>query len=128
MTRSAEVLEIHLEELGQHSMVKSFLNVLGGSYGSAQFRFVARPAGPDRSSAEHVLGATFPVLRFQDLDNRTKPNAWVDTAEERLDELGVQLEAEGWVRQPGLGGHWWSRTYAREPRSSQGPRGRPPGA
>lgn len=112
MTASRQVLEIHLEELGQHSWVKSLLNVLGGTNGSAQFRFVARPPGFDRGVADHVLGATFPVMRLQDLNDRTHPNAWIEIAEERLGELDQQLAAEGWERQPETGDHWWSRTYS----------------
>lgn len=116
MTSTRDVREIHLEEIGQHSWVKGLLNLFGGGYGSAQFRFVARPPGPDHGSAEHVLGATFPVMRMQDLDDRKRPNAWIEVAEERLEELERQLARDGWVREPGLGRHWWSRTYTRTTR------------
>ena len=106
------VLEVHLEELGQHSWWKAALSTLGGTYGSAQFRFVARPPGPDdRSTEGHLLGATFPVMRAQDLDDLTVPNAWVDIAHDRLDELDRQLVREGWHRTGADGGHWWSRSY-----------------
>jgi hypothetical protein len=114
MADEHEVLEIHLEEVGQHSWVKSLLNLLGGSYGSGQFRFVARPPGPDTGQANHVLGATFPVMRMSDLDDRRRPNAWIETAEERFAELDRQLVRDGWVRQPGEGHRWWSHTYRRD--------------
>jgi hypothetical protein len=106
------VLEVHLEELGQHSWWKALLNTLVGLYGSAQFRFVARPPGPDDTGDHHVLGATFPMMRLQDLDDQTEPNAWIDTARERLDELDEQLVRDGWHRTGTTGRHWWSRTYA----------------
>jgi len=110
----ANVLEIHLEEFGQHSWWRSLLNVLGGTAGSALYRFVARPAGaPDQGRTGHVLGATFPVMRAQDLNDRTTPNAWIDLAEARLEELDRQLAREGWARSPAPGHHWWSRTYTR---------------
>ncbi len=106
-------LEIHLEEVGQHSWLTGLLNVLGGGFGSAQFRFVARPPGLDHGLADHVLGATFPVMRMQDLDDRRHPNAWIEVAEERLEEMDRQLVEDGWERQPERGDHWWSRRYAR---------------
>ncbi|MET1058579.1 MAG: hypothetical protein ABWX84_03220 [Nocardioides sp.] len=120
MTPTGPVLEVHLEEFGQHSWVKSVLNVIGGSSGSAQFRFVARPAGPDRGEGDHVLGATFPIMRMQDPGNRTEPNAWLEIAEERLEELERQLASAGWSRLPGDGPHWWSRRYTRS--TGAGPR------
>lgn len=113
MLQTDDVLEVHLEEIGQHSWVKSLLNVLGGTNGSAQFRFVARPPGPDHGTGDHVLGATFPVMRWQDLNDRRRPNAWIETAEEALDDLERQLLGDGWVRQPGVGRHWWTRRYVR---------------
>ncbi len=107
-----DVLEVHLEELGQHSWVKALFNTASSSYGSAQFRFVARPPGEDHDVADHqFLGATFPMMRLQDLNNLNEPNAWLDTARERLQELDRQLVADGWQRQPGLGRHWWSLSY-----------------
>lgn len=113
MISTGPVLEVHLEDYGQHSWVKSFLNVMSGGSGSAQFRFVARPAGADRDEGDHVLGATFPMMRVQDLDNRTKPNAWLEIAEERLEELERELVRAGWTRLPKDGPHWWSRRYTR---------------
>jgi hypothetical protein len=117
-----DVLEVHLEELGQHSWWKALLNTLGGLYGSAQFRFVARPPGPDVAGAGHVVGATFPMMRLQDLDDRTEPNAWIDTARERLDELDGQLVREGWRCSGTTGRHWWARTYVRERADAAEPR------
>lgn len=112
--QNSEVLEVHLEELGQRSWRVALLNTVTGSYGSAQFRFVARPIGSDHGDADtRIVGATFPMMRFQDLNNRTQPNAWLSTAQERLEELDVQLLQNGWRRQEGIGSHWWSRTYVK---------------
>ena len=104
-------LEIHLERIGRHSWVKGIL--LGGGMGTAQVRFVARPPGPDRSETDHVLGATFPIMDLQDLDDQRRPNAWIELADQRLEELDGQLVRAGWRRGPETGRHWWSRTYTR---------------
>ena len=64
------VVEIRLEEFGQHSWARALVNVLAGSYASAQCRFVARRAeAPDTPSNHVAVGATFPVMRFADLDD-----------------------------------------------------------
>jgi hypothetical protein len=108
-----EKLEVHLEELGEHSWGKAFLNTMSGSYGSAQFRFVARPPGEHRHASDDLfVGATFPVMRLQDLDDQTEPNAWLDMARDRLRELDEQLVSAGWRRDPDKGRHWWSLTYS----------------
>jgi hypothetical protein len=108
-------LEVHLEELGEHSWGKAFLNTMSGSYGSAQFRFVARRPGEHRDASEDVfVGATFPVMRLQDLDNQVEPNAWLDVARDRLRELDGELLAAGWHREARTGRHWWSLTYTDE--------------
>jgi hypothetical protein len=105
-------VEVHLEELGQHSWVKALANTLVGSFGSAQFRFVACPSGDRHRADDHVVtGATFPVLRAQDLDDLHLPNAWLDTARQRLDELDGELRGRGWRPETTTGRHWWSRTY-----------------
>jgi hypothetical protein len=105
-------LEIHLEEWGERSWLTALLNTVSGSYGSAQLRFVARRPG-DRhvTSDDVVVGATFPAMRFQDLDDLTEPNAWIDTARDRLRELDEHLTAVGWRREPGTGRHWWQLAY-----------------
>lgn len=111
-------VEVHLEELGQHSWWKALLNTLSGSYGSAQYRFVARRTDQTDTPHSHVLeGATFPVMRWQDLDNERQPNAWSEVAHQRLEELEASLRDDGWRRctGTGTGRHWWSRTY--EPRA-----------
>lgn len=105
-------LEVHLEELGQRSWWRAALGTLTGSYGSGQYRFVARPADADETSEPRVVGATFPMMRFQNLDDLTEPNAWLATAQERLQELDAQLVGEGWRREPGTGRHWWSMRYS----------------
>ena len=107
-----ERAEVHLEELGQHSWWKAFLNTLGGTNGSAQYRFVARRAGAPDTRERHVReGATFPLMRWQDLDDEHQPNAFSDIAHQRLEELDASLRDDGWrpCGQPGR--HWWSRTY-----------------
>jgi hypothetical protein len=108
---TTHVLEVHLEELGQRSWWKALLNTLSGSNGSAQFRFVARP--PQGSPGPRVKGATFPVMRFQDLDDQTEPNAWLELARDSWDDLDRRLVAGGWARTANDGPHWWSRTYER---------------
>jgi len=51
-------------------------------------------------------------MRFQDLGNLNKANAWIETAQERLEELDEELLGLGWRRGSDRGQHWWSRTYA----------------
>lgn len=115
-----EALQIHLEELGEHSWVKALFNTLTGTFGSAQYRFVARPPGKDHQASDHrEVGATFPVMRWQDLNDLHGPqSAWVEDARKRLQELDAELVAEGWQRQPVTGRHWWSLSYLRP----QGPK------
>lgn len=109
-------VEVHLEELGRHSWVKALVSTLTGSYGSAQFRFVARPTGDGHRASDHAaVGATFPVLRLQDLGDRTKPNAWIDVAEQRLHDLDRTLTDAGWTLENRTGPHWWSWSYRRVP-------------
>jgi hypothetical protein len=110
---STDVLEVHLEELGAHSWVRSLLNTVGGSHGSAQYRFVARPPGPDHGIRDHVLGATFPGIRAQDLKDQQHPNGWIELAEQELEALDRQLRADGWQRGPDHDRAWWARTYER---------------
>ena len=110
-TPGAPMMEVHLEELGQHSWIKALANTLTGSFGSAQLRFVACPPGDRHRAADHVVtGATFPVLRAQDLDDVHLPNAWLDTARHRLDELDGELRGLGWRPGTATGRHWWYRT------------------
>lgn len=109
-----ERLEIALEEWGEHSWIKAMINTISGSYASAQFRFVARPVGDHRDLTQDVVvGATFPVIRWQDFDDRTEPNAWMETMRERLDELDAELTTLGWERSEDRGDHWWSLRYTR---------------
>jgi hypothetical protein len=114
MLQSGVVVDVHLEELGQHSWVKALFNTLIGSNGSALYRFVARGRDDGHSKGDHAaVGATFPMMRWSDLDDLTEPNAWLDTARERLQELDAQLLADGWQRRPGNRKHWWSMSYQR---------------
>jgi hypothetical protein len=104
------VVEVHLEEFGAHSWVKSLLNL--GSYGSAQYRFVARPPGEAHRADDHVAtGATFPLMRAQNLDDVASRDPWSAIARDRLEELDGELRAKGWTRRPAGGKHWWSRSY-----------------
>jgi hypothetical protein len=130
LTMNAQRLEMHLEELGEHSWGKALVNTLSGTYGSAQFRFVARPPGEHHHASEDLfVGATFPVMRLQDLDNQVEPNAWLDIARDRLRELDEQLVAAGWHREPQTGRHWWSLTYtAVEPTAGRSESSNPNGA
>jgi hypothetical protein len=86
---NAQRLEVHLEELGEHSWNKALLSTLSGSYGSAQYRFVARRPGEHRHASEdQFVGATFPGMRLQDLDDQVEPNAWLDLARQRSARAG----------------------------------------
>lgn len=116
-----EFLELALEEWGEHSWVRALLNTVTGSKGSAQFRFVARPVGDHRDLAQDVVvGATFPVMRGQDLDNAPEPNAWLETMRDRLQEIDGELVALRWNRAEQQGTHWWSYRYTRsEPRLTE---------
>jgi hypothetical protein len=109
------IAEVRLEELGEHSWLQALFNTVTGSFGSAQLRFVACPPGEIHRPADHVLtGASFPVLRAQDLDDLSEPNAWIEIARERLRELDQRLVSAGWEREASSGRHWWSRTYRRD--------------
>jgi hypothetical protein len=112
-TQDVSRLEVHLEELGRRSWLMAVMSTLTGSFGTAQYRFVARPPTDDRDEPCTVLGATFPVLRAQALDDLVEPHAWLDVARARLEELEAQLRAEGWSPERTTGRHWWSRTYVR---------------
>lgn len=112
VTTLPAVVEVHMEELGEHSWWKALANTLTGSYGSAQFRFVARPPCSHHDVRDHVAtGATFPAMRFQDMDDLHEPNAWIEVARERLEELDEELRGHGWQRVDRHGAHWWSRSY-----------------
>jgi hypothetical protein len=105
------VLEIHLEELGEHSGMKALLNTLSGTFGSARLRFIARHVGVPDTTANHVaVGATFPVMRFADLNDEAEPNT-LDVARQRLVDLDLELTKLGWTRCAERGPHWWSLRY-----------------
>lgn len=112
-------LEVHLEELGEHSWARTLVNTVTGSFGSAQFRFVARTVGRGPGDRDHAasddvfVGATFPLLRWQDLDDRSGSDVGTELATERLQELDREVTRAGWVRDGGTGRHWWSRSYHR---------------
>ncbi len=108
---STRALEVHLEELGEGPWIAAALNALGGAAGFGQYRFVARSADDESGAATTVLeGATFPMLRFLDLNALQEPNPSTDLAQ-RLADLDRDLVADGWSRQERSGRHWWSRTY-----------------
>ncbi len=116
-------VEVHLEEFGQHSWWRALLNTVTGTNGSAQYRF-ARRAGAADTRDRHVReGATFPLMRWQDLGDEHQPNAFSDIAHQRLEELDAYLRDDGWRRSEQRGRHWWSRTY--EATTTRG--GAPPG-
>ncbi|WP_148615947.1 hypothetical protein [Nocardioides rubriscoriae] len=113
-TTRVRTAEVHLEEVGPHSRLRSLLTTLGGSYGSTPLRFVARACDDGDDAADDVAtGATFPGMRVADLDEVQDPDGvWLEIALARLDELDVELCAAGWRRCITDGRHWWSRTYA----------------
>ena len=114
---TTRTVEVHLEELGEEpalqradSWIAAALNALGGATGG-EYRFVARSADDDSGAATTVLeGATFPMMRFLDLNALQEPNPSTDIAQ-RLADLDRDLVADGWRRQETSGRHWWSRTY-----------------
>ena len=109
-----EILEIHMEELRQHSREPVLVGAGAGPATPPQCRFVARAPGRHHEATDHlVVGEAFPVSRAQDLDDRTEPNSWLDTARDRLAELDRLLLGDGWQRRAGPGRHWWSLSYAR---------------
>ena len=119
-------IEVHLEELGQHSWLLALATTLGGTHGSAQYRFVARTSGrPDRRSSHVLEGATFPLMRWQDLDDEHLPNGFADLARERLAEIDADLRAHRWRRCDGVGRHWWSVAYEADEVPVHGPPVRP---
>jgi hypothetical protein len=126
---AGRTVEVHLEELGEHSWVAALLTTTTGSHGSAQYRFVARAPGARHRASDHVLASsTFAMMRWQDLTDAHPPNAWLMGAHQCLDELDRDLRLRGWSPCPGEGRHWWSRTYAATPAPPSGtPTGSSPG-
>lgn len=112
MQLTEQVLEIRLEEFGEHSWWRALVNTVSNPYGSAMFRFAGRVEAAEDDS-EDVVGATFPVMRFQSLEDTNEPNAWIDVAKERLVELDRTLQETGWRPLAERGPHWWSLRYAR---------------
>jgi hypothetical protein len=106
-----EAVEVHLEELGQHSWVKAVANMLGGSSGSAQLRFVACSPGKEHHADDHVVTGDVPGDETPGSRAPQPANAWIETAQERLEELDVDLLDRAWRRDSNSGQHWWSRTY-----------------
>jgi hypothetical protein len=105
--------EVHLERLGAHPGRLTVLAALLGAGGGPVYRFVATAMGVPHTTDDHVaVGAPFPLLPFQDLDEPTD-DQWVTLARTRLDELDAALVREGWRRRPDLGRHWWSRRFER---------------
>lgn len=60
------MLEIHAEDCGHRSMLRSILTTLTGQHGTQRYQFVARirSADPRRPDAT-ITSATFPVLPLQ---------------------------------------------------------------
>jgi hypothetical protein len=50
-----QTIEVHLEELGEHSWVKALASTVSGSHGSTQYYFVARPPGTGHRPGDHVV-------------------------------------------------------------------------
>jgi hypothetical protein len=106
-------LEIHVEEIGARSLLRSLLSTLSGSYGSAYFWFVgdARSADP-RWPTYRVHGESFPVLRAQPFDALEVGGPFAAEARQALNAFRERLVARGW-RSAGRGDHWYSYRYVR---------------
>ena len=108
----AEV-EVHLEYLGAHPGKRAVLAAVLGAGGGPVYRFVATVLGLPHTTDDHAaVGANFPLLPFQDLEEQTN-DKWVALARQRLDELDADLVGAGWRRRPDRGPHWWSLRYER---------------
>jgi hypothetical protein len=110
--QTRQVMEIFLEELGERSWLAALANTLGGSYGSALFRFAGRVAAAE-DDRDDVVGATFPMMRLQSLDDVAEPNAWSELARAGLEDLDATLRSAGWHPEEPRGPHWWSLRYSR---------------
>ncbi|HSJ43415.1 MAG TPA: hypothetical protein VK923_01880 [Euzebyales bacterium] len=113
-TSEKDELEIHAEDYGHTSMLRSIVTTLTGQHGTQRYRFVARihhadPRWPDST----VASATFPALALQlppdDIDPR---NAFAEEMRTCLAELDTRLLDDGW-QAAGMGEHWWSKRYTR---------------
>ena len=86
---------------------------LAGGWPTLYYRFVGRARSADPGWPEYsIIGGTFPVIRWQSLDDVQGQGAWVDTIAECFDDLNQQLHREGWPP-AGHGAHWWSAVYRR---------------
>lgn len=107
---TTQLLEVHLETLGQHSWFQLALSALAAGPAYDSYRFVARSADDDSGNAPAVVeSGTFLLLRFMDPDALVEPAS--PDVTQRLAELDSDLVATGWRRQETLGRYWWSRIY-----------------
>ena len=109
---SVQMVQIQLEEAGRRSWKSAASSAVLGAGGGPVYRFVAAAADLGNEGEPVAVGATFPLLPFQDLDEQADFE-WTDLARRRLQELGSELEAAGWSRRPERGRHWWSLRYER---------------
>jgi hypothetical protein len=63
-----DVVQIHLEEIGQHSCTDAVVGAVIGAGGGPAYRFVAAPSDSDHDASEHAaVGAKFPDLLSKQL-------------------------------------------------------------
>ena len=107
-----QVVEIHLEAAGRRSWTSAMAAAVLGAGGGPVYRFVATAADTGDEGEPVAVGATFPLLPFQELEQQDDYE-WTDLTRRRLHELRSELEAAGWTPCPERGRHWWSLRYQR---------------
>ena len=113
-TSDRDTLEIHVEDHGHTSILRSIVTTLTGQFGTQRCRFVARVHSADpRVAPSEIASGTFPVLPAQlPLDDIDLDSAFAGHMLEQLSELERVLVEQGW-RPAGVGDHWWSKRYTR---------------
>jgi hypothetical protein len=102
------LLEVTLEE--KHtSFWKAALDLgLTGAFGSALYRFVARPDGGDAE----IEGDEFRMLRALAADEIAPAPGIDEDAALALQKLDRRIQEAGW-RPEGRGRYWWSLRYTK---------------
>jgi len=112
MRTTLQTLEIQLEQLDESFWRAALANAVTGAFGSATFRFAGKVESAQDDS-EDVVGATFPIMRFEGFDDLNDSSPSGKAAAERLHELDRSLRAAGWEPATPNGEHWWSLRYTR---------------